>query len=148
MDQNILNVIGEFIGIYSIILIIIATIGNFISTLVCTRKSLRKIPTFVFIGFALISDIVSLYFWNINHFLFAFANYLIEDLGVGYCRFATVLQTTSLQWSASLLVQVFFTRFKKKNCFNHFLFSFKTFMSIDRYLSVKIKKMESSIFQI
>ena len=104
MNQNILNAIGEFIGIYSIILIIIATIGNFISFLVCTRKSLRKIPTFVFIGFALISDIISLFFWNIDHFLFAFLNYQIEDLGADYCRLVAIIQTTSLQWSSWLLV--------------------------------------------
>ena len=109
MDPKILKTIAEMIGVYSIALIIIATIGNFISTLVCARKSLRKIPTFVFIGFALISDIISLYFWNIDHFLFAFFNYQIEDLGVDYCRFAVFFQTTSLQWSAWLLVHDFKT---------------------------------------
>ena len=106
MDQYTLVVIAKTIGIYSILLLLIGTVGNFCAALVCLRKSLRKTPTFIFIGFALISDIISLYFWNINHFLEAFESYVIEDVSIHLCRFATFFQTTSLQWSAWLLIKI------------------------------------------
>ena len=104
MDNETITILSKLIGSYSISLIIIGTIGNFCGILVCLRKSLRKTPTFVFIAFALASDIVTLYFWNVNHYLYAFQNYQIEDLSVVLCRFATLFQTFSLQWSAWLLV--------------------------------------------
>jgi hypothetical protein len=104
MDNETITILSKLIGAYSISLIIIGTIGNFCGILVCLRKSLRKTPTFVFIAFALASDIVTLYFWNVDHYLYGFHNYQIEDLSVELCRFATLFQTFSFQWSAWLLV--------------------------------------------
>ena len=106
MDEYTLEVLAKSIGIYSILILLIGSLGNLCASLACTRKSLRKTPTFVFIGFALISDTVSLYFWNIDHYLLAFESYQIEDVSIFFCRFATFFQTTSLQWSAWLLVNI------------------------------------------
>ena len=92
------------IGVYSMIILVIGTIGNVCASLVCLRKSLRETPTFVFIFFELISDTISLYFWNVDHYLLAFHFYQIEDINIHLCRFASFFQVTSLQWSAWLLV--------------------------------------------
>ena len=140
-----LEIIAKVIGIYSLGLLLIGTIGNFCAALVCLRKSLRKTPTFVFIGFALFSDTVSLYFWNINHYLEAFESYVIEDISVTMCRLATFFQTTSLQWSAWLLVILTLNvELLFRVCFTT---SFKVFMSIERYLSVRIIKWRTSYFK-
>jgi hypothetical protein len=96
--------IAKTIGVYSMIILVIGTAGNTFAALVCLRKSLRETPTFVFICFELVSDTVSLYFWNIDHYLVAFYSYMIEDVNIQLCRLATFFQTTSLQWSAWLLV--------------------------------------------
>lgn len=118
MDEYVLDVLAKIIGIYSILILVIGTIGNLCAALVCTRKSLRKTPTFVFIGLALISDTICLYFWNVDHYLLGYNLTQIEDINLFFCKFATFFQTTSLQWSAWLLVMfiINFTielRFKK-----------------------------------
>jgi hypothetical protein len=104
MTESINDVIAKAIAIYSIIIIVIGTAGNTFAALVCLRKSLRETPTFVFICFELVSDSVSLYFWNIDHYVVPFNSYQIEDVSIHLCRLATFFQTTSLQWSAWLLV--------------------------------------------
>ena len=104
MSESINEGLAKVIGIYSMIILVIGTIGYIFAALVCLRKSLRETPTFVFIGFELVSDTVSLYFWNFDHYLLAFHAYIIEDVSIQLCRFATFFQTLSLQWSAWLLV--------------------------------------------
>jgi hypothetical protein len=107
MDDETLKILSKLIGAFSLFLIIIGTIGNFCGFLVCLRKSLRKTPTFVFTAFALVGDIITLYFWNVDHYLYAFHGYQIEELSVELCRFATFFQTFSFQWSAWQLVRIF-----------------------------------------
>ncbi len=104
MNENTRNDIAKVIGVYSMIILVVGTVGNICAAFVCFKKSLREIPTFVFTGFQLISDTISLYFWNIDHYLLAFHSYQIEDVNIQLCKFATFFQTTSLQWSAWLLV--------------------------------------------
>jgi hypothetical protein len=108
MDAYTIDIFAKIIGVYSIFICIIGTLGNGIAASISVRKSLRQTPTFIFIGFALISDIMSLYFWNIDHYLLAFNSYQMEYLNQILCRFCTFCQTFSLQWSAWLLVITFF----------------------------------------
>ena len=104
MEIGVINALAKAIGIYSICIIVIGTLGNLSGAIVCSRKSLRQTPTFIFIGFALVSDILSMYWWNIDHFLQAFQFYQLEDISVNFCRLVTFFQAFSLQWSAWLLV--------------------------------------------
>ena len=52
----------------------------------------------------LVSDIVALYFWNVDQFIFIYTGYDIEDLDLSWCQFYSISQTLSLQCSAWLLV--------------------------------------------
>ena len=98
------DIISKAIGIYSILISLIGTFGNLSAALICLKKPLRETPTFIFVGFGLLTDIVTLYFWNVDHFLLAFESYQIEEVNIDLCRFTILFQTTSLQWSAWLLV--------------------------------------------
>lgn len=111
MVSNVILTIEKVTGIYSILLIIAGTIGNLCAAVVCFRKSFRKTPTFIFVGFALIGDVISLYFWNVDHYLSSFESFQMEGVNIFMCKIATFFQTTSLEWSAWLLVIKFIQMF-------------------------------------
>ena len=115
MEKNIDIIIRKVIGIFSICIILIGTVGNLLAAFICSRKPLRETPTFIFAAFALVSDTIALYFWNVDHYLLAFELYQIEDVNINLCRFATLFQITSLQWSAWLMV---ITKFQNLSAFN------------------------------
>jgi hypothetical protein len=93
------------LGIYSLGLAIVGIPMNLICHVVCLRKSLRSVPTFIIISFLALFDAISLCFWNIDHFLHQFYGYVQEDLSIEMCRFATFSQCVSLQASSWLLVK-------------------------------------------
>ena len=108
-----LSICAKLIAVYSILLIIVGTFGNFFGFLVCFKRNLRQTPTFVFAAFSFISDIMCLYFWNLSHLLFAFFNFQLEDMNLYVCHYGTLTQCFTLQYSAWLLV--------KKNSFGMFI---------------------------
>ena len=107
MTENWFDVCAKLIGIYSLLIICIGTIGNFLGVIVCLQNKLRQTPTFVFTAFSLANDIIALYFWNVDHFLYAFQNYQMEYISVNVCRLSIFMQMFSLEWSAWLLVSIF-----------------------------------------
>ncbi|RMZ93892.1 FMRFamide receptor-like [Brachionus plicatilis] len=72
-----------------------------------------------------ISDMVSLYWWNINNFLKEFASTDLLSLHMYVCKAGNYLQFTSLQISAWILV---------------------VFISFDRFLSIQIKHWKNIYF--
>ena len=94
----------KVLAIYSIFLMVFGTIGNTFSIFICLKHKLRTVPTFIFYSFLLISDTLSLFWWNMDHYLLVFENYQLEDLGLHACRTVTFFQLFSFQWSAWLLV--------------------------------------------
>lgn len=98
--------INVIIAVYSGLLIVCGTIGNFLSIVMCFQKQMRSIPTFVFYIFVLFTDTIGLYIWNLDHIIYVTQGKLMEDTSVEICRFLTVLQCVALQWSAWLLVKL------------------------------------------
>lgn len=90
----------HFFGVYSLLLIIIGTIGNILIFLICLR--LKKNTTFILLRALSISDTISLYFWNLKHFMIPF--YGIDIEGYPICRYTNFVQLASLQISAWTLV--------------------------------------------
>ncbi len=65
---------------------------------------LRKNKTFVFLRFLALTDLVALYFWNINHFTVVILNLDLQNYNIWLCKFGQFYQFSSLQISAWILV--------------------------------------------
>ncbi len=98
------DVFAEILATYSLVLVVVGTIGNIISFLTCVRKRLRCITTFVFLTFISLNDIVCLYIWNLSHFIYTFDGYYQQNTSLAWCRVSSLMQNVSLEWSAWLLV--------------------------------------------
>lgn len=96
------------IGIYSLLLCIIGSIGNIFNIFIILNTNLKYTNTFIFLAFLGFTDLFSLYFWNMDHFLWPFFQIDRQNESLFWCRFDTYLQFTILQSSAFLLVKVFF----------------------------------------
>ena len=92
----------QVFGAYSLLLIIVGTLGNMLIFATCMR--LQKNTTFIFLRFLSISDTVALYFWNLNHFLVPFFDIDLETVHYMSCKIVMYLQFASLQISAWILV--------------------------------------------
>ena len=98
------EVILRVIAIYSVAIMVIGSIGNVLCFVVCSQQKLRTVPTFVFYLFLVMSDTMTLFWWNTDHYLLVYENYQLEELGIHACRSVTFFQLFSFQWSAWLLV--------------------------------------------
>jgi hypothetical protein len=114
----------KIFGLLSLLLILFGTAGNVTAIVICLKDSLSIIPKFVFYVFMLANNILCLYFWNLNHFIETYFGFMIEDFGEWACKSVAVLQLSSLQSTAWLLVA----------------------MSIDRYLVSRIVTWRLSDF--
>jgi hypothetical protein len=100
----ILDTIVEILSAYALFLVVFGTIGNFLVFLTSIR--LRHTSTFIFMAFMAISDTLTLYFWNLNHFTSTFFNLDIENTLVINCRIGNFIQFSSFQSSSWLLVSI------------------------------------------
>ena len=91
------------IGLYEFILIIVGTIGNLSVFFVSLNI---KNNTFILIRFLSIGDIMTLYFWNLNHFTKQFFHLDLQNFNFYFCKFFQFSQYTSLQISAWILVTI------------------------------------------
>lgn len=94
--------ISKILAGYSLFLVLFGTIGNLIVFVVSIR--LRRITTFVFIAFLAVSDTFTLYYWNLNHFIYTFLGYDIENDTIVGCKLGNFVQFSSLEISSWLLV--------------------------------------------
>ena len=106
MGDFTINVIQKIFASYSLFLILFGSTSNTISFCICLRKNLIKVPTFVFLSFMMISDIFALCFWNLNHFVAPFFNFIFEGFGVEMCKFFFTSQLIAFQYSAWCLVSI------------------------------------------
>ena len=130
---------------YTIFVILLGVFGNLFALIVCWRPKLRKVPTFVFYAFLLISDTITLFWWNVDHLTLIYGGFLLEDLGESGCKTFTFFQMFSFQWSAWLLVTTEIFEIKNTIFLTLKLIYFKVSMTVERYLSI-IKKMWRSTF--
>lgn len=110
MEQTI-DVLNKVNAIYSVFIQAFGTLGNILCCIICLRPNLRKTPTLIFYALLLLSDAFSLHVWNFDHYLVEYHGVFVENLGLYVCKFATLLQCFSLQFSAWLLVAMTFERY-------------------------------------
>jgi hypothetical protein len=102
-----IDIFTKVFSIYALLLTILGTAGNSLSCFICLRKSLRTRATFKLLAFLTVSDIVALYQWNLKHFVATFFGHYDWDLVyLTLCRLDQFLQTSSLQFSAWILVSI------------------------------------------
>ena len=99
----------KVIGFYSLCLAVLGTMCNLMVFLVAFR--LRHNPTFVFIAFLAIVDSLTLYIWNLDHFIGSFFGLDIEYDSLVGCKLGNFLQYVTLKSSSWLLVALSFDRY-------------------------------------
>jgi hypothetical protein len=99
-----IQILNVLISSYSIIIAVLGTAGNILCFVICMRKTLREIPTFIFMSFLVLSDTLSLYSWNLNNFFITFYGLSIGDFNDASCKLTSFMQFFSNQTSAYLLV--------------------------------------------
>ncbi len=104
MDENVFKILQKSLGLYALILIIVGTVSSLMSLYICFK--LRKISTFVFLAFLSVSDIISLYYWNLTHFIDNWFDIDFLNSNFWLCKFGSYYQFTSLQISAWILVSI------------------------------------------
>jgi len=107
--KNTFTVIISYIPLF---IILMALVGNMICFAVFTfNKKLKEINSMVYLSFVSITDTLSLFVWNFDHFLEVNFKLKIEYLNLFNCKFFVFLQYFSLQCSAFLLCMLTIDRF-------------------------------------
>jgi len=110
-----INIIEEAFGIYSILLIIISTLGSTFSSFVCHRLGKKGIQTFNILSFVFILEATTQYTWILDIFLKIFTPNndeksaidninIIESFSIPTCKIFTFNQYFSLEALSWLLV--------------------------------------------
>jgi hypothetical protein len=113
-----------FIAITHVPLLIIAIgfVGNTITFLVFRLSGkFKRNSSMVYLSFVSLTDTLSLFGWNLDHFLRHNTNFVLETTNLATCRLYTFNQYFSLQSSALLLSMLCIDRFM---CVVHYPVSF------------------------
>jgi hypothetical protein len=98
------NTFATVISYIPLFIILMALVGNTICFTVFTfNEKLKEINSMVYLTFVSITDTLSLFVWNLDHFLEINFKYRIEYVSLFSCKFFVFLQYFSLQSSALLL---------------------------------------------
>lgn len=103
----------EFVVAYASLLnVTLGLLGNSICFVVlATSKDLKRMSYAIYLMYCSIANIISLFQWNLNHFLYPLFYFIIEDKGLIACRLFSFLQFFSLECSAYLLSWMCIDRF-------------------------------------
>ena len=110
-----INLIEKAFGIYSILLIIISTLGSTFSSFVCYSLGKKGIPTFKILSFVFILEATTQYTWILDIFLQIFVENddeksaidnvnIIESFSIPTCKIFTFNQYFTLEALSWLLV--------------------------------------------
>ena len=95
----------QMLGYYSLALIILGTLGN--SVIVYVTFKTKPSTLFVLLRYLAVCDTISLYFWNLNIFVYSTFNLDIANFNIYSCKIGDWIQFASLQASAWILVRNF-----------------------------------------
>jgi hypothetical protein len=101
---------SKIVAIYEISIIILGTFGNAFVFYVGYRNRASS-NTFLFLMFMSIADIISMYWWNLSHFIESFFLIDIQNFNLYLCKCMSFVQLTSLQISAWVLVLISVERY-------------------------------------
>ena len=98
-------------GVYSLIITVTGIIGNLL--IFVTTFRVKKNTTFIFLRFVSISDLVTLFFFNLDSFTQPVYDVYLENLSILSCKWVMFLQFSSMQVSAWLLVITYIRKMLK-----------------------------------
>lgn len=126
-SQNLIDIFGKIFASYALLLIIAAIFLNPLVLFICLRsKKLRSTSTFKMLSICSINDLLSCLVWNQENFTGTFFDFKPMARSLFYCRFFSVfLQYVTLEYACWLLVSI----------------------SLDRYLSLRLKKWSKQYFR-
>ena len=111
-------------AILNLLVFLVGVITNFITLLVCLRKRLRSVPTFIFIAFTAVIDVPPVANRNLDFFIYTYFGFYTRFTYELICKWNQFWHFFPLFSSAWLLVA----------------------LTIERYLSVKIPLWRKKIF--
>ena len=103
--MNLLELVLEILGIYNFVIFITGTFTNLLAFYICLRKKLRASTTFILFSFLFTADIISLWSWGPNNFMYAFTSSKLKK-NVWLCQLLRSLEYFSLEWSSWILVRI------------------------------------------
>jgi hypothetical protein len=105
----------KIVSFIALVIIFIGLVGNITSFLIFRlNKEMKKMPSMIFLSFMCVTDTLSLFTWNLDHYLKPNFKFSIESLNIYTCNFFSFIQYFSLESSSWLL----------------------TWVSIDRYITI------------
>ena len=88
---------------FGIIIIVLGVIFNTMTLLIFRLdKELKKMPSIVILSFVCVTDTLSLFTWNLDHFLIKY-DFSIENVNIVTCKIFIFMQYASLEISGLLL---------------------------------------------
>jgi hypothetical protein len=97
------EVLERVIGIYCLLLTVIGSVLNMFCFCICLSL-IRRNGTFIFMAFFSLSNLVSLFWWNVVNFFVPFFDFDLKSASTVGCKIGSYLQFSSLQISAWFLV--------------------------------------------
>ncbi len=92
----------KILGLYSLFLVVCGTVCNLL-TLINTCQ-IKKPNTFIYLRFIAVSDLIALYYWNLDKFIVNWFGNEYQSMSLTMCKIGSFLQYTTLQFSSWLLV--------------------------------------------
>ncbi len=120
----------KILGYYAVSIAVLGTIGNMIIAYV-SIKSKKTNSTFVLFRYLALNDTLTLYFWNMNHFIYSSFNLDIQNFNIYSCKIGNWIQFSSLQSSAWILVNFLFIELFSNQNSSNYKFQIKLFQGID-----------------
>lgn len=108
-NHPIQRLIIRCLSIYALILVIIGTVGNSLTILILCRRNLRRYVTMRYLIAVSVSDLISLYGWNLNNFYkFTISKDYnnLEEVSLLHCRIISFFSFVGLQLSSWCLTAV------------------------------------------
>jgi hypothetical protein len=107
------------IAYYTLVLMIVGTLLNLLTFLILCRATFRDVkarPTLHYMRAIAIFDILMLYVWNLDHYMFATKTTTILYYSVATCKLLVFISFCTSQISAWLRVFICFDRFLSFRC--------------------------------
>jgi hypothetical protein len=104
LNSRIRNTVWLVISYIPLIIIFVGVVGNMSSLFVYrTSKEMNKMSSMMYLSFIAVSDTVSLFQWNLDHYLRPNFGFRTAHLSVFMCKIVSFTQFASMQISAFLL---------------------------------------------
>ena len=110
----IINIQDLFVTYYPLALIIVGTLLNFFTLIVLCRPTFHdtnRRPTIHYMRAIAIFDILMLYGWNFDHYLFGAFGFTLRAYSIGFCKIISFLNYFTPQVSAWLRVFICLDRY-------------------------------------